>query len=129
MVEVPEGYEKVDAGVFRKGDELLIVGVLVPEGPFAFGLKLGKGAPVEENGPATWGPPPDGFEWTGEVRPPRKGEWFWSERHGRVVEAIMDETGVNQFGESTGGRRLLRPVPPPKRPRLRLVRDEEPGGR
>lgn len=125
-MEIPEGYEEVEARVFRKGDDLMVVGSLQPEGPFLFSLKLK--APVED-----FGPPPTGFEWTGEVRPPRKGEFFWSELRGRVIEAIEDETGLNRFGEPTGGRRILRvaadavkaiePVKP-KRPALRLVKNE-----
>jgi sugar lactone lactonase YvrE len=64
----------------------------------------------------------------GRVRPPRKGEFFWSEIKGTVIRAIEDETGVNRLGEPTGGRKILRPVAPsekPKRPRLRLVKDDE----
>jgi hypothetical protein len=72
------------------------------------------------------GLPPLGFEWTGEVRPPKKGEFFWSEIRGDVVEAIEDETGVNRFGQPTGGRRILRPVePPPAHRGLRLVKEEK----
>ena len=144
-MEIPEGFEKVEATVCRKGDDLLVFGVLSPEGPFAFALKLGDGpaapeiaadaeaeAEAEADRPEAWGPPPDGFEWSGEVRPPRKGEYFWSEIKGRVVEAVQDETGFNRFGEPTGGRRILRPVkasasPREERPRLRIVRDGEEG--
>lgn len=123
-LEVPEGFEKIDATVYRKEGQLLVVGVLDPEGPFAVGLTLG---PSTEE----LGPPPDGYEWTGEIRPPRKGELFWSELHGRIVEAVKDETGFNQFGEPTGGRKILRPrsappeEPKPKRAHLRLVKTGE----
>ena len=140
-MEIPEGFEKVDATVCRKGDDLLVFGILDPEGPFAFSLKLGDGpaAPevaadaeveAEAERPEAWGLPPIGFEWTDEVRPPRKGEYFWSEIRGRVVEAVEDETGFNRFGEPTGGRRILRPsgaptAPREERPRFRIVRDDE----
>jgi len=117
-VDVPDGYEKIDAQVFRKGDELLVVGTLEPEGPFAFSLKM---APAEPD----LGPPPAGFEWTGEVRPPKKDEWFWSDLKGQPVRAIEDETGVNRFGEPTGGRKILKPLARPERPKLRLVKREE----
>ncbi len=131
-VVLPEGFEKVEAAVYRKGRELLVVGVLAPEGPFAFRVQLGEApeageAPADAPEPEDPGPPPDGYEWTGEVRPPRKGEYFWSEIRGRVVQAIKDETGVNQFGEPTGGRRILRPASAPARPRLRLVKDDDEG--
>lgn len=118
-MELPEGFERVEAEVYRKDDVLVVVSDALP-GPVAIRLP----ATPEE----AWGPPPDGFEWTGEERPPRKGEWFWSEIRGQVVQAIKDETGTNQFGEPTGGRRILRPVPPPEkpeRPRFRIVRDDE----
>lgn len=125
--ELPEGFERVEATVCRRGEELLVFGSLEPEGPFVFHLRL---APKAED----FGPPPAGFEWTGEERPPKKGEWFWSELRGRPVQAIKDETGVNQFGEPTGGRRILRPVgasgrgaPAPKRG-LRLVKSDETEG-
>jgi len=127
-VEIPEGFEKLDAEVYRKGDELIVSGFLEKGVPFAFGVKLGNAADApqpSEDGPEAWGPPPAGFEWTGEERPPKKGEWFWSDIRGDVVQAVMDETGVNQFGEPTGGRRILRPVEPPpapKKPGLRLVK-------
>ncbi len=118
-MEIPEGFEKIEASVFRKGDELLIWGVLEPEGPFAIRIRIG---PSEDD----LGPPPDGYEWTGEVRPPQKGEYFWSDFKARVVRAIEDETGFNRLGEPTGGRKILRPAPrPPERPRLHLVKDEE----
>ncbi len=152
-MEIPEGFVRVEATVCRKGDDLLVFGVLDPEGPFAFSLKLGDGPAAPEiasdgeveaeakagaegegpGGPESWGPAPEGFEWTGEVRPPLKGEYFWSEIRGRVVEAVQDETGFNRFGEPTGGRRILRPVaapattPPGARPRLRIVRDGDEG--
>ena len=121
--EVPEGFERVEAEVFRRGDELLVLGTLEPEGPFAFHLRLARK-------PEDFGPAPAGFEWTGEERPPKKGEWFWSELRGRPVQAIKDESGVNQFGEPTGGRRILRPVgtggrAPGEKRGLRLVRDED----
>lgn len=118
-MDVPEGFEPIEATVYRKDDVLLVVAPSLP-GPIALRLTT---TPDE-----VWGPPPDGFEWTGEVRPPKKGEWFWSEIKGRPVEAIKDETGVNQLGEPTGGRRILRPIPPPakpERPRFRIVRDDE----
>ena len=121
-MELPEGFEKVEAEVYRKDDVLIVVCEALP-GPIAIRLAA---APQE-----AWGPPPDGFEWTGEERPPRKGEWFWSEIKGHVVQSIKDETGTNQFGEPTGGRRILRPVEPPpppgkpERPRFRIVRDDE----
>lgn len=125
--ELPEGFERVEATVCRRGDELLVFGALEPEGPFVFHLRLAAK-------PEDFGPPPAGFEWTGEERPPRKGEWFWSELRGRPVQAIKDETGVNQFGEPTGGRRILRPAgasgrgPAAPNRGLRLVRDDESGG-
>ena len=122
-MEIPDGFEKLDAQVYRKGDELIVTGELEPGVPFAFGVKLGATEAAAADGPESWGPPPDGFQWTGEERPPKKGEYFWSELKGQVVRAIMDETGVNQFGEPTGGRRILEPVaPPPKGPGLRLVK-------
>ncbi len=117
-VELPEGFEPIEAAVYRKDDVIVVVSPALP-GPVAVRIT----ASPEE----AWGPAPDGFEWTGEVRPPRKGEWFWSDLKGHAVEAIKDETGVNQFGEKTGGRKILRPLPPPekpKRPSLRLVKDE-----
>ena len=146
-MEIPDGFEKVEATVCRKGADILVFGILSPEGPFAFALKLGDGPAAPEvagdaeaaegldaaaDGPEAWGPPPDGFEWTGDVRPPRKGEYFWSEIRGRVVEAMEDETGFNRFGEPTGGRRILsslaRPAPARReRPGLRLVRDGDEG--
>ena len=120
--ELPDGFERIEATVCRRGEELLVFGTLDPEGPFVFHLKLEK----KQEDP---GPPPPGFEWTGEERPPKKGEWFWSELRGRPIQAIKDETGVNQLGEATGGRRILRPVgssgrgiPAAKRG-LRLVKD------
>ena len=122
--ELPDGYERVEATVCRRGGELLVFGTLEPEGPFVFRLQLAKK-------PERFGPPPPGFEWTGEERPPKKGEWFWSELRGRAVQAIKDETGVTQFGEPTGGRRLLRPAGPAGRPTpppkhgLRLVRNDD----
>jgi hypothetical protein len=122
-VEIPDGFEQLDAQVYRKDDELIVTGFLEPGVPFAFAVKLA--ATETQSDVASWGPPPDGFEWTGEERPPKKGEYFWSEIRGEVVKAVMDETGVNQFGEPTGGRRILRPVAPPpgpKRPALRIVK-------
>lgn len=122
-MELPDGFEEVEAKVYKRGDQLLVV-----TGEVAVVLELrtheATELPEVEEDP---GPPPPGFEWTGENRPPFKGEYFWSDIKGRVVQAINDETGVNQFGEPTGGRKILRPVPPPplSRPRLRLVRDEE----
>ncbi len=113
-LEIPEGFDEVEARVFRRGDDFL---VLVDGMAFHIAVQ-------QREDP---GPPPHGFEWTGEVRPPRRGEYFWSDVRGRVVRAIKDETGVNQFGEPTGGRRILRPVDPPKassRPALRLVKNE-----
>jgi hypothetical protein len=120
--ELPEGFEKIEATVCRRGEELLVLGTLEPEGPFVFHLRLSR---AQEDP----GPPPPGFEWTGEERPPKKGEWFWSELRGRPIQAIKDETGVNQLGEATGGRRILRPVgsTAPKRG-LRLVKSDEPPG-
>jgi hypothetical protein len=125
-VEIPDGFEKLDAAVYRKDDELIVAGELEPGVPFAFAVKLGN-APdagtAAEGDVTTWGAPPPGFEWTGEVRPPKKDEYFWSDIRGEVVRAIMDESGVNQFGEPTGGRRILKPVDPaPKKPSLRLVK-------
>ena len=79
--ELPEGFEKVEATVCRRGEELLVFGSLEPEGPFVFHLRLAR--KVED-----FGPPPPGFEWTGEERPPKKGEWFWSELRGRPIQAI-----------------------------------------
>ncbi len=120
-MEPPEGFEPIDAQVFKKGDDLLVV---VPELSLALTVRLAT-APPEEEDP---GPPPPGYEWTGEVRPPKKGELFWSDLRGRVIEAIEDETGTNRFGEPTGGRRLLRPVAVPKRPArpaFRIVKDDE----
>jgi hypothetical protein len=111
--ELPEGFEKVEATVCRRGEELLVFGSLEPE---------------------DFGPPPPGFEWTGEERPPKKGEWFWSELRGRPIQAIKDESGVNQLGEATGGRRILRPAGSPGRGDpaakrgLRLVKDDEDAG-
>jgi len=118
-VEIPEGFEKIEASVYRNGDELLIWGNLDPEGPFAIRIRLGPA-------PGDLGPPPDGYEWTGEVRPPKKGEYFWSDFKGRVVRGIEDETGFNRLGEPTGGRKILRPVAPPEDPKkkFRIVRDE-----
>ncbi len=107
--EIPEGFAKVDAAVYRKGQELLVIGLLQPEGPFAISMRVG---PPEEE----LGPPPAGYEWTGEVRPPRKGELFWSDLKGQVVAAIKDETGTNQFGEPTGGRKILRRAGVPAAP-------------
>jgi len=127
-VEIPEGFAKLEAAVYRKGNELIVTGLLEPGVPFAFAVKLGNAADAAaepEDEVASWGAPPAGFEWTGEVRPPKKDEYFWSDIRGEVVRAVMDETGVNQFGEPTGGRRILRPVEPPpgpKRPSLRLVK-------
>jgi len=119
VLEIPEGFEKVEATVYRKGDELILV---LPD-EMAIGLKI-----VAPPQPEDFGPPPAGFEWTGEDRPPKKGELFWSDIRGRVVEAVEDETGVNQFGEPTGGRKILHPVAKPAKPertRLRLVKDDE----
>ncbi len=126
-MEIPEGFEKVEASVFRRGDELIIVGVLHPEGPFAIHVKVAAEQQQEEEEEEDWGPPPDGYEWTGDVRPPRKGEYFWSEIRGRVVQAIKDESGFNQFGEPTGGRKILRPKARPNRPHLRLVKNDDTG--
>lgn len=122
---LPEGFEKVEATVCRRGEELIVFGTL-EEGPFAFHLKLAR---KEED----FGPPPPGFGWTGEERPPKKGEWFWSELRGRAIQAVKDETGVNQFGEATGGRRILKPLgtsgraAPSPRTSLRLVKDDDSG--
>lgn len=118
-MEIPEGFEKIEANVYRKEDELLIWGTLEPEGPFALRIRLG---PSKED----FGPPPDGFEWTGEVRPPKKGEYFWSDFKGRAVCAIEDETGFNRLGEPTGGRKILRPVAAPEDPKRKfhIVRDD-----
>lgn len=122
---LPEGFEKVEATVCRRGEELIVFGTL-EEGPFAFHLKLAR---KEED----FGPPPPGFGWTGEERPPKKGEWFWSELRGRAIQAVKDETGVNQFGEPTGGRRILKPLgtsgrtAPSPRTSLRLVKDDDSG--
>ncbi len=116
MVEPPEGFHEVPATVFRKDDQLLVV-----TGEFVLAIRLHTdgSSEVEDFGPA-----PAGFEWTGEVRPPRKGEWFWSDLRGQVVQAIKDETGVNQFGQPTGGRKILRPVQKRPRPSLHLDTDE-----
>jgi hypothetical protein len=118
-MEIPDGFQEIEAKVFRKDDELLIWGNLDPEGPFAIRIRIG---PPQEQ----LGPPPPGYEWTGEVRPPKKGELFWSDFKGRVISAIEDETGFNRLGEPTGGRKLLRPVAPPPDPKkkFRIVRDE-----
>ena len=71
-------------------------------------------------------PPPAGFEWTGEVRPPKKGEFFWSEIRGDVVVAEGDETGVRFDGVPTGGRRILRRAPASdRRLGLRAVKEGE----
>jgi hypothetical protein len=113
-MEIPDGFEEIDAKVYRSGDVVLVVAESLPA-PIA--IQLATATEVFE--------PPDGFEWTGEVRPPKKGEWFWSDLKGTAVQAIMDETGVNQFGEPTGGRKILRPIPKPERPRFRIVKDEE----
>lgn len=124
-MDVPEGFDRLEADVWGK-DDVVVVSGRFPDGrEFSFVAKLGPPRPAEED-PETWGPPPNGFEWTGEFRPPKKGEFFWSEIKGQVVRAIEDETGVNQFGEPTGGRRILRgvetPAPPSSRPALRLVK-------
>jgi hypothetical protein len=122
--QLPEGFEEVEATVCRRGEELIVFGTL-EEGPFVFHLKLAR----KEEDP---GPPPPGFGWTGEERPPKKGEWFWSELRGRAIQAVKDETGVNQFGEPTGGRKILKPLGtsgraiPPPRTGLRLVKNEDP---
>lgn len=127
-MEIPDGFTKLDAAVYRKDDELIVAGELEPGVPFAFAVKLGNAADAgatasAEGDIASWGDPPTGFEWTGEVRPPKKDEYFWSDIRGEVVRAIMDESGVNQFGEPTGGRRILKPRDPaPKKPSLRLVK-------
>ncbi len=130
MIEIPEGFEKVDGTLYRKGDDLLLVAEL-PDGAIAVGFRINReeAEGVEDEVPKEeLGPPPTGYEWTGEVRPPKKGEYFWSELRGRVIQAIEDETGVNRFGESTGGRRILRPAAPPaepERPKLRLIKSDE----
>ncbi len=54
--EIPEGFEKVEAEVYRRGEELLVLGSLEPEGPFAFHLRLARKE-------ADFGPPPAGFTW------------------------------------------------------------------
>lgn len=115
----PDGFEEIPGRVFRRNDELLVV----VEG-VAFHVRVPPSAEA-------FGPPPPGFEWTGEVRPPKRGEWFWSELRGQPIEAIKDETGVNQFGEPTGGRKILRPVggpaPPaakPARSNFRLIKND-----
>ena len=122
MIEIPEGFEKVDGQLYRKGDDLLLVADLA-DGSIVVGFRVNRDAPAAEEE----GPPPDGYEWTGEVRPPKKGEYFWSEIRGRVIQAVEDETGVNRLGEPTGGRRILRPAErkEPERPRFRLVKNEE----
>lgn len=128
-MEIPDGFEPIEANVYRKDDVLLIV---LPGLTSAISIRL---VSIEE----AFGQPPPGFEWTGEVRPPLKGEYFWSDLKGTVVQAIKDETGMNQFGEPTGGRKILRPAgqpaeapktltavekPKPVRSHLRLVKEE-----
>lgn len=125
-MEIPEGFDRLESEVWGK-DDVLVVSGRFPDGrEFSFVARLGPPRPADEvegaDEPEAWGPPPDGFEWTGEVRPPLKGEYFWSEIKGQVVRAIQDETGVNHLGEATGGRRILRPVAPPPRPSFRLVK-------
>ncbi len=112
----PEGFEEIDAKVYRKDDQLVVV---ADDLVIAIQLRREGNSEAEDFGPA-----PAGFEWTGEVRPPRKGEWFWSDLKGQAVQAIKDETGVNQFGQPTGGRKILRPLSRPQRPSLHLVKDE-----
>ncbi len=123
-MDVPEGFERLETEVWGK-DDVVVVSGRFPDGrEFSFVARLGP-AHLPEEDPASWGPPPDGFVWTGEVRPPRKGEYFWSDIKGQVVQAIQDETGTNQFGEPTGGRRILEAVEPPPAPgrtALRLVK-------
>jgi hypothetical protein len=126
-MEIPEGFTKLDASVYLKDDVLIVTGVLAQGQEFSFVVKLadpGSAGGSSEDDPSTWGPPPQGFEWTGELRPPRKGEYFWSELRGDAVRAVEDETGVNRLGEKTGGRKILRPVEPPRPERtgLRLVK-------
>ena len=124
-MEIPPGFTKLNASVFRKDDVMIISGVLDDGEEFSFAVKLATPEALDpENDPATWGPPPLGFEWTGEIRPPKKGEYFWSDIRGNVVRAREDETGVNRLGEPTGGRRILKAVEPPKPERtgLRLVK-------
>ncbi len=120
-MEIPEGFTELDAKVFRKDDQLL---VMTPDFVLAIKLQKPSGEAPEPEEEEDAGPPPPGFEWTGEVRPPRKGEYFWSDLKGQVVKAVKDETGFNQFGQATGGRRILRPAGKPERPALRLVKDE-----
>jgi len=121
-MDVPEGFDRLEADVWGK-DDVLVVSGRFPDGrEFSFVARLGPPQPAEED-VASWGPPPDGYEWTGEVRPPKKGELFWSDIKGQVIRAVEDESGVNRFGEPTGGRRILRPLDqPPPRPTLRLVK-------
>lgn len=123
-MDVPEGFERLESEVWGKDDVLVVAGRFPDGREFSFVARLGPPRPSEEE-VASWGPPPDGFEWTGEVRPPLKGEFFWSEIKGQVVRAIKDETGTNHLGEATGGRKILRAVEPPPasgRPSLRLVK-------
>src|SRR5437870_2850625 len=100
VIEIPDGFEKVDGTLYRKGDDLLLVADL-SDGSIVVGFRVNREAEPKED----FGPPPGGCEWTGEVRPPKKGEYFWSEIRGRVIQAVEDETGVNRLGEPTGGRR------------------------
>ena len=73
--------------------------------------------------------------WIGKALPDGLStEQALAELRGRPVQAIKDETGTNQFGEPTGGRRILRPVPAsprgPATPKhgLRLVRNDDEAG-
>jgi hypothetical protein len=124
-MEIPPGFTKLNASVFRKDEVIIVSGVLDDGEEFSFAVKLATSEALDpEQDPATWGSPPIGFEWTGEVRPPKKGEFFWSEIRGDVVRAQEDETGVNRLGEPTGGRRILKAIEPtkPERTGLRLVK-------
>lgn len=123
-MEIPPGFLKLNASVYRKDDVIIVSGALDDGEEFSFAVKLATSQALDPDlDPATWGPPPFGFEWTGEVRPPKKGEFFWSEIKGAVVRAQEDETGVNRLGEPTGGRRILKAIEPtkPERTGLRLV--------
>jgi hypothetical protein len=73
-MEIPEGFTPVESTAYRRGHELLVVCKLEPEGSVMFGIRLGQR-------PEDLGPPPDGFEWTGESA--RRGRASSSGRRSR----------------------------------------------
>ena len=70
----------------------------------------------------------EGYVPTGEVRLPRKGEYFWSDRKDAVIRAICDEThGYRIIMKKEENVSQVRPVQPRVRGHLSLLRKPDEG--